>query len=516
MFKSASSTSSSSPFWNITSVFSSTTTQSGNETDCDASTTVDGNTGHEMIDRTLSQVEGGLLTKDSSFLCAPYKAELFQQQMDDYEPGSNRRTAVISALQDLGVKVFIIDSVSTPSTCDVVHHVRRVVNYMARENWNGGSNVQSSSNSTANTAATCNGPLLGYQRCLLYQDNQGRLFNLILSEHAIGPVDQFVQYCNRFSNMEAVVALLILVRTLPSARDAVFCDSFQPALLAAVLGFVLREETSLSWLNVTMMVRAAPSVSAAHSLMGMPSRDAIYKWTLLCLVLAGAIQGTPAQVLLFMGITGACMMLLANLGARAWYNLQWQPQQYDGFGAFVLAYATAVMAGIMVPFMAHRDVRTGGRGAVEHVLATSLVVAVVFTITSVTQVQQQILGMSHTSTQNAVNLTVGIWWLVTVMWCLLLAAGRRFQDAKPFDSERFLVPHHSSPAGYKVPCLPDYEIDPALARIGRMWFMPPCFQLVFSLLAVCIVGSGMLCLVYSNWDETTADQVQSTLNANDL
>jgi hypothetical protein len=160
-----------------------------------------------MIDRTLSQVEGGfsVQAKDASFLCAPYKAELFQRQLEEYQPGSNRRTAVISALQDLGVKVFIIDSVSTPSTADVVHHVKRVVKYMAREN--------------CIRPTDTHGPLLGYQRCLLYQDNQGRLFNLIVSDHAIGPVQKFVEYCDGFSNAKALVALLLLVRTLPSARN---------------------------------------------------------------------------------------------------------------------------------------------------------------------------------------------------------------------------------------------------------------------------------------------------------
>lgn len=172
-----------------------------------ASTTNDGNSGHEMIDRTLSQVEDGFTVraKDASFLCAPYKAELFQQQMDEYAPGSNRRTAMISALQDLGVKVFIIDSVSTPSTADVLHHVTRVVRYMAREN--------------SVIPTETNGPLLGYQRCLLYQDNQGRLFNLVLSQHALGPVQTYVDYCDRFSNVEALVALLVLCRILPSTTD---------------------------------------------------------------------------------------------------------------------------------------------------------------------------------------------------------------------------------------------------------------------------------------------------------
>ena len=175
-----------------------------------------------------------------------------------------------------------------------------------------------------------------------------------------------------------------------------FYESFQPALLALILGLVLPEETSLSWLNTTMMVRAAPSISA-HSLMGPPCRDALRKWMLLFLVLAGAITGTPAQVLSVMGIVGACLIVLANLGARAWYNLQWKPLPYNDFGASLVAYASAVLVGILFPFLAHRDVKTGGRGAMEHVLSTALMVAVAIVGTSLDQVQELILGMNHVS-----------------------------------------------------------------------------------------------------------------------
>lgn len=179
-------------------------------------------------------------------------------------------------------------------------------------------------------------------------------------------------------------------------HTAAFFESFQPALLALLLGVVLPEETSLSWLNSVMMVRAAPSVSA-HSLMGLPCRDALRKWSLLCLVLAGALTGRPAQVLTLMGIVSTCIILLANIGSRVWYNLRWQPQQYDGIGSSLLAYLRAAVTGVVLPFMGHRDVRTGGRAAMEHVLMTSLITAVVFTVTGVQQVRELFLGMGNVS-----------------------------------------------------------------------------------------------------------------------
>jgi hypothetical protein len=173
--------------------------------DMDAvSTTNDGSTGHEMVDRTLSMVDGGFSVryKDASFICAPYKAEVFQQQLDAHCPGSARRAAVIGSLQDLGVKVFIIDSVSTPTTSDLLHHTRRVVSFIAREN----------------RVRAKTGPL-GYQRCLLYQDHQGRLFNLVLSKHSIGPAGLWHDYLDSFSGLEAIAAITILCRSLPCAAD---------------------------------------------------------------------------------------------------------------------------------------------------------------------------------------------------------------------------------------------------------------------------------------------------------
>lgn len=192
--------------WSISRVFTGEEDDktTASEANSDAvSVANDGSSGHEMVDRTLSMVDGGFSTRDdSSFICAPYKQEVFHQQILDNNPGSERRTAIIGALQDLGVKVFIIDSISTPTTADILHHVRRVVGYIAREN----------------RVLPKTGPL-GYQRCLLYQDHQGRLFNLLLSKHSIGPAAKFNEYLDTFSGLEAMIALVVIARSFPCAMN---------------------------------------------------------------------------------------------------------------------------------------------------------------------------------------------------------------------------------------------------------------------------------------------------------
>jgi len=135
---------------------------------------------------------------NGSWVCPPYKQEQLNQQIQNNSPGSGRRQAIIETLQELGVKVFIIDAASTESTADIVLHIRRVVTYVAREN--------------------CVEPRtdpLGFQRCLLYQDPNGRLFNLMLPNHTVGPATLYQGYLESFSGREAMIAATVLCRSLP-------------------------------------------------------------------------------------------------------------------------------------------------------------------------------------------------------------------------------------------------------------------------------------------------------------
>jgi hypothetical protein len=134
--------------------------------------------------------------KNGSWTCRPTKIEILEQaQRGD-------RIAVIQALRDLGVKVFVIDGSVVKKTIDIVSHIKRISSYVAREN----------------TVEPFTGPL-GFQRCLLYKDKQGRLFNLTLPQHAIGPVGRWQEYLETFSVTEAVVALTVLCRSFPCMAE---------------------------------------------------------------------------------------------------------------------------------------------------------------------------------------------------------------------------------------------------------------------------------------------------------
>jgi hypothetical protein len=98
--------------------------------------------------------------------------------------------------------VFVIDSSTIRNTEEVVHHIRRVVGFVASEN----------------SIEPRTGPL-GFQRCLLYQDEQGRLFNLMLSKHCIGPAATWLEYLESFSGRLAMIALVVLSRSVPCLLD---------------------------------------------------------------------------------------------------------------------------------------------------------------------------------------------------------------------------------------------------------------------------------------------------------
>lgn len=135
-------------------------------------------------------------------------------------------------------------------------------------------------------------------------------------------------------------------------------QNLKPAYLSLILGLALTEEISLSWLNASMMIRATPSVSA-HSLSSPIGADSSRKLVLFMLAVAGATTGMLKTVLTSGGIIGACLILLANLGARSWHFLRWKPIRYTGPGSFFLAFVLAIVTGFVVPYMGHRSIMIG-------------------------------------------------------------------------------------------------------------------------------------------------------------
>ena len=123
----------------------------------------------------------------------PYKKDILTKQLEEHEfqEPETRRHAIIESLCRLGVQVYVVENTTTRT---ILQHVQRVVKFVSREN------------------ARLGKP---FQRVILYQDDQGRLFNLTFRPHSVGPVGRWVDYLDSFSVTEAIVALMVLCRSIP-------------------------------------------------------------------------------------------------------------------------------------------------------------------------------------------------------------------------------------------------------------------------------------------------------------
>ena len=92
------------------------------------------------------------------------------------------------------------------------------------------------------------------------------------------------------------------------------------------------------------------------------------------------------------------------------------------------------------------------------------------------------------------------------MCSLFVVRNIPFRDQVPGDGERLLIEEHASPVGYKVPKLPDYEIDPTLARQGNSCFSVKV-QFLCGVLFALVMGVVMALFGSSNWPEVVYDTV---------
>jgi hypothetical protein len=180
-------------------------------------------------------------------------------------------------------------------------------------------------------------------------------------------------------------------------------EELRPAYLALLLGLVFSEEISLSWTNVAMFVRGMPSISAYSVTSGMES-DWLRKVPLIALAWASVSSGTTQTVMTLVGLALTCSALLANLGSRAWGFMQWRPIGKWGPFEPLIAYFGAMLAGICVPYLGHRQVESGGKAAMESVLCIAFMVAAIFVISDYDEIQKILVVGSEVSRETCVSL----------------------------------------------------------------------------------------------------------------
>jgi hypothetical protein len=117
--------------------------------------------------------------------------------------------------------------------------------------------------------------------------------------------------------------------------------------------------------------------------------------------------------------------------------------------------------------------------------------------------------------QNPVNVTVGIWWTITFVSSLVIVRRMPYRDASTATAaatigERLLIEDHASPVGYKVPSLPDFEIDPTIANTGL-----PCItmstELMIGMAMALSFGTIIIGLAFTSWDDEIHSAIEGTL-----
>lgn len=167
--------------------------------------------------------------------------------------------------------------------------------------------------------------------------------------------------------------------------------------MGLIVGLLLAEETSLCWLNSSLLVQGIPSTSS-YMLNNNYGFDWIHKATISCLVFSGATDGDMQQLLYVTGVSLACIALLVNLGSRAWHFLNWRPISIGGPLAPLLAFLAAVVTGLCFPHMGHRNVEAGSKVAVEAIINNAFWVSSVFLLSGFDSIRKLILGGTEVRT----------------------------------------------------------------------------------------------------------------------
>ena len=159
----------------------------------------------------------------SSLPLQEYKSSVLQQVMDQYENKDGSR-ATIDQLKEFGITVYLAehDSVDMYLLKQVVCH------------------VQASKSDRSKS-------LYETQRCLLYRDENGRLFNLTLNNGCSGLAGTWKCLLLSFSGFQALVALTVLSRAF--ACSNVVDIVLKPAYIGVILGLILFEEISHVWMK---------------------------------------------------------------------------------------------------------------------------------------------------------------------------------------------------------------------------------------------------------------------------
>ncbi len=370
----------------------------------------------------------------------------------------NQDNDIVHQLRNVGVTVLSLESLSTAA----------LMNYM----------------DAITTMRLGNGD---DEKCMLYTDRMGRVFNVVISGGAGGLMNSWSTSEASFSGWMAVTALPFLLRNAASYTPYGYADgssmALDPKLLLFIFGFVLQNEISNSMLAVSLLVRGTNSVGS-YVWRGGSLTD--HPRIILLAVLSIAAFASPdypvRDILALCGTALGLFLLLCNLGSRAWNKIDIGFIDASNVFTPILALFASIVAGFLLPYIGLRSVDGGtdyedgqtavekivlnpnGKRARQNVTAAAAIVATIFLFSDV-QVAQDALGFSFSKNRAIVNFTMAGWWLLSTLLSMSLC--HRLDSSKSKKIEPFLKRDETSPVGWVVPSVPNIVIDPNLSR-GKM------------------------------------------------
>lgn len=116
----------------------------------------------------------------------------------------------------------------------------------------------------------------------------------------------------------------------------------------------------------------------------------------------------------------------------------------------------------------------------------------------------RLLSSSQNCNQDLVNLCVGLWWCVSVICSLVAARAVYAEEETKNKGERLLKPNHASPLGYKVPKLPDFEIDPCCETTSS-FCLSMHLEFALGIVLALVVGTVITAFAFTEKDEHAYD-----------
>ena len=271
--------------------------------------------------------------------------------------------------------------------------------------------------------------------------------------------------------------------------ESIVAETYSPLFFAILLGVVFKEETSHVWTNVGMMVRGMPSI-AAYSVTTQNHSDWLRKAIVSAFLVSFAAGRSGYESVMYIstyvGLSLAIVVLITNLGSRAWGFMQWRPSPNFGIFEPVVSFLAAGLIGLCFPFLGQRQVESGGKAALESTFAVAFLSALFFLVCGYEYIQKFVVIGSVNCGQDWILRCVGAWWCVATLCSLIAIYRKGRQGIWPEDEEPLLIKNHKSPVGFSVPNLPEFPINVAMAQRGLF-----CVGITLEFIAMLLMTFGM-------------------------